>query len=195
MTPQRPAAGQPSPPPPATGDEGSGLPMARAALAAARSAARARGAGQPNGPAPPGRRTSRRSGRPASDPGTGTGPGPDDRDPQRVAATIDRLVADRGWQEDLVAGGALGRWAAIVGPEIARNAAAERFADGELVVVAATTAWATQLRLLAPSLVRRLNQELGNGTVRRVRVLGPVAPSWRRGPRSVRGRGPRDTYG
>jgi predicted nucleic acid-binding Zn ribbon protein len=26
-------------------------------------------------------------------------------------------------------------------------------------------------------------------------VLGPTAPSWVKGPRHVKGRGPRDTYG
>jgi predicted nucleic acid-binding Zn ribbon protein len=52
------------------------------------------------------------------------------------------------------------------------------------------------VRLLAPALVRRLNEELGDGTVLRVQVLAPNAPSWRKGRRSVRGgRGPRDTYG
>ncbi|NUS36045.1 MAG: DUF721 domain-containing protein, partial [Pseudarthrobacter sp.] len=28
-----------------------------------------------------------------------------------------------------------------------------------------------------------------------IQVLGPVAPNWRKGGRSVNGRGPRDTYG
>ena len=72
----------------------------------------------------------------------------------------------------------------------------ESFADGRLVVRTDSTAWATQLRLLAPSLVRRLNEELGHGTVTVIEVLGPHLPTWRKGPRSVRdGRGPRDTYG
>jgi predicted nucleic acid-binding Zn ribbon protein len=62
-------------------------------------------------------------------------------------------------------------------------------------VAADSTAWATQLRLLAPSLVRRLAEDLGGETVRRVTVQGPSAPSWKRGKLRVRGRGPRDTYG
>jgi predicted nucleic acid-binding Zn ribbon protein len=51
------------------------------------------------------------------------------------------------------------------------------------------------VRLLAPALMTRLRQELGPGTVTRVEVRGPGAPSWVRGRRSVKGRGPRDTYG
>ena len=59
-----------------------------------------------------------------------------------------------------------------------------------------STAWATQLRLLSPSLVKRLNEDLGHGTVLVIEVLGPHLPSWKKGRRSTRdGRGPRDTYG
>jgi predicted nucleic acid-binding Zn ribbon protein len=125
-----------------------------------------------------------------------SGAGPDDRDPQALDDTMDRLVHERGWAADVAVAGALSRWDHIVGPEVAAHCRAERYADAELTVRADSTAWATQVRLLAPSLVRRLNEELGDGTVRRVTVVGPSAPSWRRGPRGVRdGRGPRDTYG
>jgi predicted nucleic acid-binding Zn ribbon protein len=69
-------------------------------------------------------------------------------------------------------------------------------AGGRLLVQADSTAWATQTRMLASTLVRRLNEELGEGTVRVVEVVGPTGPSWKRGRFSVRGgRGPRDTYG
>ncbi len=69
------------------------------------------------------------------------------------------------------------------------------FADGTLTVRAATTAWATQLRLLVPDVRRRLDAVVGEGVVAHVEVLGPDAPSWKRGRLSVRGRGARDTYG
>ena len=49
---------------------------------------------------------------------------------------------------------------------------------------------------MAPQLVAKLNEQLGDGTVARVKVLGPDAPTWKKGRLSVRdGRGPRDTYG
>ena len=92
--------------------------------------------------------------------------------------------------------GVFARWAEIVGAEIAGHTTPESFADGRLVVRTDSTAWATQLKLLAPSVVRRLNEDLGHGTVTVIEILGPHGPSWKRGPRSVRdGRGPRDTYG
>ena len=60
-----------------------------------------------------------------------------------------------------------------------------------LTVRTDSSAWATQLRMMAPQLVAMLNEQLGDGTVTRVKVLGPDAPSWKQGRLSVRdGRGP-----
>ena len=76
-----------------------------------------------------------------------------------------------------------------------RSGIFERFVDCRANLIADSTAWATQVRLLAGTLVRRLNSELGEGTVTRVKVRGPEQPR-RPGEWRVRGgRGPRDTYG
>jgi predicted nucleic acid-binding Zn ribbon protein len=125
-----------------------------------------------------------------------SGAHPDARDPALVGAVVDKLVTESGWETDLAVHGVFGRWSAIVGQEVAGHCTPEAFLDGVVSVRTDSTAWATQLRLLAPTVVRRLNQELGDGTVSRIDVHGPEAPSWRRGRRTVRGgRGPRDTYG
>ena len=125
-----------------------------------------------------------------------SGSHPDDRDPQLLDSTLSRLVADHGWELDLRVHGVFGRWPELVGEEVAAHCTPESFADGRLVVRTDSTAWATQLKLLAPTVVRRLNDELGQGTVTVIEVVGPHLPSWKKGPRSVRdGRGPRDTYG
>ena len=121
---------------------------------------------------------------------------PDDRDPQTLDTTLGRLVSDQGWETELRVHGVFTRWSAVVGAEVAAHVTHESYADGRLVVRTDSTAWATQLKLLAPTLVKRLNTELGDGTVTVVEVLGPHAPSWKHGGRGLRdGRGPRDTYG
>lgn len=124
-----------------------------------------------------------------------SGAHPDDRDPQLLDATVERLVEDHGWELDLRVHAVFGRWSELVGAEVAAHSVPESFADGKLVVRTDSTAWATQLRLLAGSVVARLNEELGHGTVSFLEVQGPRGPSWRRGSRRVQGRGPRDTYG
>jgi predicted nucleic acid-binding Zn ribbon protein len=109
---------------------------------------------------------------------------------------VDKLVTESGWGTDVAVHGVFGRWSTIVGSEVASHCTPESFLDGSLRVRTDSTAWATQLKLLAPTVVRRLNEELGHETVLHVEVVGPSGPSWRKGPRSARdGRGPRDTYG
>jgi predicted nucleic acid-binding Zn ribbon protein len=172
-------------PPDAAAPQRSGVDVAREALAAARAEAKRRGA-TPRGSSARRKRDGalRRS-----------GSGPDDRDPQPLGRAIDRLLAERGWEAPAAIGGVVGRWPEIVGDEVASHCTPDGYDDGILVVQADSTAWATQMRLLAPALVRRLNEELGDGTVRRVDVRAPSSPSWTKGRLSVRGRGPRDTYG
>jgi len=120
---------------------------------------------------------------------------PDDRDPQTLGSSVDRLVTERGWGTQAAVGGVVARWPAVVGAELADHCDPERFADSVLTVRAESTAWATQLRLLAPMLVARLNAECGEGTVTQVRVLGPGGAPQRSGRLRVPGPGPRDTYG
>ncbi|QWZ07670.1 DUF721 domain-containing protein [Nocardioides panacis] len=130
-----------------------------------------------------------------------SGAHPDERDPQLLDATMGRLVRDQGWGTDVRVHGVFSRWEVMVGREVAQHCTPESFdrtdaGGGKLVVRTDSTAWATQMKLLAPTVVRRLNEELGDGTVTLIEVLGPHGPSWKRGLRSVRdGRGPRDTYG
>jgi predicted nucleic acid-binding Zn ribbon protein len=175
-----PSGGEPAVEPPRTDD---GLDLARTL---ARSTARSTA---------PRQRAARRIDR---GPRTGrvSGAHPDDRDPQTLDTALTRMVDDHGWQVDLKVASMFTRWSELVGPENGAHSRAESFADGKLVVRTDSTAWATQLRLLAPTVVSRLNDELGHGTVVVIEVLGPHAPSWKHGLRGVRdGRGPRDTYG
>ncbi|MGC4765016.1 DUF721 domain-containing protein [Micromonospora sp. DT46] len=124
-----------------------------------------------------------------------SGPGPDPRDPQLLGAVLNRLVKARGWQQPAAEATVFGAWERVVGPEVAQHSRPVKLEDGELTVEARSTAWATQLRLLAGSLLKQIASEVGHNVVRKLHIHGPAAPSWSKGPRRVRGRGPRDTYG
>ena len=108
---------------------------------------------------------------------------------------VDSLVSEQDWSERTRVGSVFGRWEALVGPDIAAHCAPQTLTEGELLIVAESTAWATQLRLLAPTILGKLRAQVGGDVVTRLHVVGPTAPSWKKGPRTVRGRGPRDTYG
>ncbi|MFI9204225.1 DUF721 domain-containing protein [Streptomyces sp. NPDC053048] len=170
---------------PAKAPEPSGVDLARVALRAAKEQARARGnAAQQKKQA---RRGGLRSGARA-----------DGRDPLPLGAAINRLITERGWETPAAVGGVMGRWPQMVGPEVALHCEPQRYDEDArvLTVQCDSTAWATQLRLLAPQLVARLNDDLGQGTVKMIKVQGPGGPARRYGPlRAPGSRGPGDTYG
>ncbi|MFC3300829.1 DUF721 domain-containing protein [Arthrobacter agilis] len=117
------------------------------------------------------------------------------RDPEGVGNVFSRMLADRGWKSPVAVGSVLARWGEIVGAEIAAHCVPESFDSDTVLVRCDSTAWATQLRLVTPQVLQRFEAELGPGVVTRLSVVGPAAPSWRKGGRTVKGRGPRDTYG
>ncbi|MFJ7292599.1 DUF721 domain-containing protein [Streptomyces collinus] len=165
--------------------EPSGVDLARVALRAAKDAARARGdAAQQKKQA---RRGGLRSGARA-----------DGRDPMALGSAINRLITERGWEAPAAVGGVMGRWPQIVGEDVAKHCVPEKYDEDErvLTVRCDSTAWATNLRLLAPTLVARLNEDLGHGTVQLIKVQGPGGPARRYGPlRAPGSTGPGDTYG
>ena len=118
------------------------------------------------------------------------------RDPMALGQALEGLIQDRGWATQVNVHLLLGRWPELVGDAVAEHSRPEAYRDRVVVVRTSSTNWASQLRLMAPQLVARLNASLGDGTIKALRILGPEAPSWKHGPRAVRdGRGPRDTYG
>jgi predicted nucleic acid-binding Zn ribbon protein len=184
--------------------------LAAEALAQAKADARGRGdlpSGFGRQPGPGNTDDSERAGLPA--PGQDDPPGPGSRsprgapargrprrdDPQPLLSAIDGLLDTRGWQQQAAMGSVFGRWAEIVGQDLAAHTRPDSYADGELAVIADSTAWATQVRLLAPVLLRRLNDELGAGSIRRVKVRGPTPPRQRGAWRVPGSKGPGDTYG
>ncbi|MER7005220.1 DciA family protein [Dactylosporangium sp. NPDC000555] len=124
-----------------------------------------------------------------------TGPGPDPRDPQLLGTVLERLVKQRGWSRPTAEARIFGEWARVVGADIAAHSRPLKLEDGELTIEAESTAWATQLRMLAARLLAGIAREIGHNVVKRLHIHGPSTPSWDRGPRRIRGRGPRDTYG
>jgi predicted nucleic acid-binding Zn ribbon protein len=124
-----------------------------------------------------------------------SGPGPDRRDPQPFATVLARLLKARGWEEPAAEATLFGQWERVVGSDVADRCRPVKLDGSELTIEAISTAWATQLRLLAGSILQKIAAEVGHNVVTRLRIHGPAAPSWNRGPRRVRGRGPRDTYG
>jgi len=117
-------------------------------------------------------------------------------DPTTFGAAIESFLKVRGWEHDARVAAVLSRWPEIAGPEIADHCTPASLRDGELVLTAESTAWATQLRLLAGKIKDRVNADLSAAVVRSVKVHGPSSRPRARGEwRVAGGRGDRDTYG
>lgn len=164
------------PSPPARGD---GLDLARDIAGGYRGAA-------PKRP--------RRTGKKPAQPGGRRRAPKEDAEP--LSRFLGKLISEQGWEDNLSAQRVFTDWERIVGPEVAQHCEIVGYEDRQLEIEADSTAWATQLRLLAPRIVAKLNEELGHGSVVRLDIHGPKGPSWIKGKRTIRNaRGPRDTYG
>jgi len=117
------------------------------------------------------------------------------RDPEHLGSVIGALTSKLGWDSSLAQSELLDSWAQIVGVETAEHSSPVSIDDGVLAVRCESTTWATQLRLMRVLVMTNITTRYPDAGIDSVRFEGPGAPSWKRGPRSIPGRGPRDTYG
>jgi predicted nucleic acid-binding Zn ribbon protein len=124
-----------------------------------------------------------------------SGPGPDVRDPAKLGDVLAKLMKARGWQKPAAEATVFGSWEKVVGPDVAAHSRPIKLEGGELTIEAESTAWATQLRMLAGTILPRIAGVVGHNVVTKLHIHGPTAPSWSHGRKRVRGAGPGDTYG
>ncbi len=117
-------------------------------------------------------------------------------DPTLISNVLNNLIQERDWDSGLAEGTLFATWPQVVGPEIAQHTTPLSTLDGRLLVQCSSTAWATQLNLVGPSLLETIQSSAPGALVESLEFIGPTAPSWKRGMRTIsNGRGPRDTYG
>jgi predicted nucleic acid-binding Zn ribbon protein len=117
------------------------------------------------------------------------------RDPRGLDAVLDNLTHELGWKAPLAQSDVIVGWPELVGPDIAARTIPLGISENVLTVQCESTAWATQLKLMSTDVLTKLIQTYPESGISAIRFQGPNAPSWKRGPKSIPGRGPRDTYG
>jgi len=117
------------------------------------------------------------------------------RDPFGIDAILGSLTTKLGWNSPLAQADLLASWTEVAGEETAEHSTPVGIEDGVLTVHCDSTAWATQLRLMRGSITTEIAKRYPDAGIQSVKFDGPNAPSWKRGLRSIPGRGPRDTYG
>ncbi len=117
-------------------------------------------------------------------------------DPQSLESVLSEVIANRNWSKGVAEGSLFSDWEQIVGQEIATHTTPISLVDGKLTIQSSSSAWATQMRLMQSDLLKTISTTAPGALVEELIFIGPHAPSWKKGLRTIRGaRGPRDTYG
>ncbi|HEX9711828.1 MAG TPA: DUF721 domain-containing protein [Actinomycetota bacterium] len=96
-------------------------------------------------------------------------------EPAPLGELMRKLIAGRGWGEQLALGRLRDGWVAVVGALVAERSEPARLTGGVLTVRAEPGAWASEMVLLAAAVARKADEFLGGGMVREVKVsTGPV---------------------
>ncbi len=117
------------------------------------------------------------------------------RDPIKAGDSIGDIMKSFRWEGQLAEADLFNNWAQLVGDKNAEATNPESLNRGLLTIRCKSTAWATQLRLMQDQILALVQAKYPDLEITALKFLGPDAPSWKKGPRSVPGRGPRDTYG
>jgi predicted nucleic acid-binding Zn ribbon protein len=69
-------------------------------------------------------------------------------------------------------------WPSVVGPAVAREASPTAERGGSLTIACRSSVWAQELDLMAPELVGRLNEQLGEGRITALRCVAAPPRAW-----------------
>lgn len=116
------------------------------------------------------------------------------RDPRTIGHLLGNTIEDRGWAPFLARESVLENWADIVGDDVAAHTIPE-ITEDEVTVRCDSSAWATNLRIMRHEILAGILERFPDSGLEKISVVGPGVPNQIRGPRSVKWRGPRDTYG
>ena len=117
-------------------------------------------------------------------------------DPEKIGNILNELIDTRDWRKGIAEGNLFSDWREIVGADIADHSTPITLFEGKLTIQTSSTAWSTQRRLMSSELLGKIRQSAPGALVDELVIIGPHAPSWKRGLRTIRGaQGPRDTFG
>ena len=103
-------------------------------------------------------------------------------DPVPLSASLDAVVKSLRGPSRAAVGGVFGRWAEAVGEQISAHVQPVRLDGGTLLVEVDDPAWATQVKLMASTIIERLRSVAG------VEVTGVEVRVERRAARGQRTR-------
>lgn len=95
---------------------------------------------------------------------------PKKRKPQKLGDVVSGVLTKAGLSDRVAQAAVIPDWPALVGPQIARvTQPLSVTRQGTLFVAVTTNGWMTELSLMEPELLRRLNQRTGRLQIRKIR--------------------------
>jgi predicted nucleic acid-binding Zn ribbon protein len=92
------------------------------------------------------------------------------RKPLQIADVMKDVLSKSGVADRIAQATVIPEWTSLVGPQIARvTQPLSVTPQGILFVAVTTNAWMTELSLMEPELLRRLNQKTGRFPIKRIR--------------------------
>lgn len=92
------------------------------------------------------------------------------RTPRKLGDVMTDVLSRAGIADRVAQANVIPEWGALVGPQIARvTEPLSVTPQGTLFVAVTTNAWMTELSLMEPDLLRRLNQRTGRLSIRKIR--------------------------
>lgn len=91
-------------------------------------------------------------------------------EPTPVRISIGEFAQKMGLDKPYETAQLFGRWVSIVGSDVAAKCQPVWLKQGVLSVRTTSAAWASELRYLAPELIRRVNSELGSSIVTQIKA-------------------------
>jgi predicted nucleic acid-binding Zn ribbon protein len=95
---------------------------------------------------------------------------PRKRRPQKLGDVVSGVLTQAGLSDRVAQAAVIPEWPALVGPQIARvTEPLSVTRQGTLFVAVTTNGWMTELSLMEPELLRRLNERTGRLQIRKIR--------------------------
>ena len=95
---------------------------------------------------------------------------PKKRKPQKLSDVVSGVLTKAGLSDRVAQATVIPDWPSLVGPQIARvTEPLSVTRQGTLFVAVTTNGWMTELSLMEPELLRRLNQQTGRLQIRKIR--------------------------
>lgn len=92
------------------------------------------------------------------------------RKPQKLKDVVSGVLSHAGLSDRVAQAAVIPDWPGLVGPQIARvTEPLSVTTQGTLFVAVTTNAWMTELSLMEPELLRRLNERTGRLQIRKIR--------------------------